>query len=236
MSKSMKQTLKIFSLFLLGTSLAYAGPNYKVEMIIFAQTDDQAFFSEHWPLQDGLQGGTSPNEAKQQTGDFRLLPASDFTLSQAEKLLANSPRYEILSHVAWQQPGLAEGKALSMPVSGGKDYRDSYPERLESRWEVNDQGAIIEVSGPKTLNELDGSVKLVLGRYLHIYTDLIFRKPVIVERLDEETQELTETRTLFDIPIQSHRRMRSRELHYIDHPMAGILIEVTPLESEKAPS
>jgi hypothetical protein len=107
---------------------------------------------------------------------------------------------------------------------------------MESRWEVNDQGDIVEVPGPKTLNELDGSVKLVLGRYLHIYTDLIFRKPVIVERLDEETQELTETQTLFDIPIQSHRRMRSRELHYIDHPMAGILIEVTPLEGDKEPS
>lgn len=232
----MKQLLKIFSLFLLGTPLAYAGPDYKVEIIIFAQTDDQTFFSEHWPLQDGLQGGASPEKAQEQTGKFRLLPTSDFTLSQAEKLLASSPRYEILSHMAWQQPGLAEDKALHMPVSGGKDYRDSYPERMESRWEVNDQGAIIEVPGPKTLNELDGSVKLVLGRYLHIYTDLIFRKPVIVERLDEETQELTETRTLFDIPIQSHRRMRSRELHYIDHPMAGILIEVTPLETEKEPS
>jgi hypothetical protein len=232
----MKHILMIFSLFLLGTPLAYAGPDYKVEIIIFAQTDDQAFFSEHWPLQDGLQGNTSPEEAKEQTGAFRLLPTSDFTLRQAEKLLASSPRYEILSHMAWQQPGLAEDKALNMPVSGGKDYRDSYPERMESRWEVNDQGAIIEVPGPKTLNELDGSVKLVLGRYLHIYTDLIYRKPVIVERLDEETQELTETRTLFDIPIQSHRRMRSRELHYIDHPMAGILIEVTPLETEKEPS
>jgi len=232
----MKQLLKIFSLFLLGTPLAYAGPDYKVEIIIFAQTDDQTFFSEHWPLQDGLQGDASPEKAQEQTAKFRLLPTSDFTLSQAEKLLASSPRYEILSHMAWQQPGLAEDKALNMPVSGGKDYRDSYPERMESRWEVNDQGAIIEVPGPKTLNELDGSVKLVLGRYLHIYTDLIFRKPVIVERLDEETQELTETRTLFDIPIQSHRRMRSRELHYIDHPMAGILIEVTPLETEKEPS
>lgn len=236
MSKSMKHTLKIISLFLLGTPLVYAGPDYKVEMIIFAQTNDQAFFSEHWPLQDGLKGSTSINEAKEQTGDFKLLANTEFTLGQAEKLLSSSPRYEILSHIAWQQPGLAEDKAMDMAISGGKDYRDTYPERMESRWEVNDQGDIVEVPGPRTLNELDGSVKLVLGRYLHIYTDLIFRKPVIVERLDEETQELTETRTLFDIPIQSHRRMRSRELHYIDHPMAGILIEVTPLETEKEPS
>ncbi len=232
----MKYTLKILSLFLMGISQVYAGPDYKVEMIIFAQTDDQAFFSEHWPLQDGLKGAAATDKPEKKSGEFRLLSTADFTLSQASKLLEKSPRYEVLSHIAWQQPGLTEKKALSMAISGGKDYRSSYPERMESRWEVNDQGDIIEVPGPRTLNELDGSVKLVLGRYLHIYTDLIFRKPVIVERLDEETQELTETQTLFDIPIQAHRRMRSRELHYIDHPLAGILIEVTPLEGDKEPS
>jgi hypothetical protein len=227
----MNRFLKLLIPMLLLASSAYAGPDYRVEMIVFAQKDDAAFYSEHWPLQDGLTG--SQTDKTDKIGNFKQLPASEFTLSQAEKLLAASPRYEILTHVAWQQPGLEEDKALEMPVSGGKDYRAEYPERMQSRWEVNAQGEMVEVPGPKTLNELDGHVTLVLGRYLHLYTDLIFRKPVIVEKLDEETQEVAETRTLFDIPIQAHRRMRSRELHYIDHPMAGILIEVTPIETDK---
>lgn len=228
----MNRILKGLLLSLFLSTQAQAGQDYKVEMIIFAQTDDTAFFSEHWPLESGLKGGKDTVKEKK-TGEFRQLASNAFTLAGAERLLAASPRYEILTHIAWQQPGLEESKALSMPVSGGKDYRTAHPERLESRWEVNDLGEIVEVPGPETLNELDGSVTLVLGRFLHIYTDLIYRKPVIVERLDEETQEVSETRTLFDIPIQSHRRMRSRELHYIDHPLAGILIEVTPIESGK---
>jgi hypothetical protein len=228
----MNQLLKILTLFLFLASQVHAGTDYRVEMIVFSQKDDSAFFSEHWPLQGGLQGNRTET-GMDKTGNFRLLPASEFSLAQAEKLLAASPRYEILTHLAWQQPGLEEDKALSMPISGGKDYRSLYPERMQSRWEVNAQGAIVEVPGPQTLNELDGHVTLVLGRYLHLYTDLVFRKPVIVERLDEETQEVAETRTLFDIPIKSHRRMRSRELHYIDHPMAGILIEVTPIETDQ---
>lgn len=232
---NMNQLLKGLLLSLFLTSTVYAAQDYKVEMLIFAQTDDTAFFSEHWPLQSGLKGNEDQTK-DDKIGQFRQLPSSEFTLAGAEKLLAASPRYEILTHIAWRQPGLEESKALSMPISGGKDYRTAHPERLESRWEVNDLGEIVEVPGPKTLNELDGSVTLVLGRFLHIYTDLIYRKPVIVERLDEETQEVTETRTLFDIPIESHRRMRSRELHYIDHPMAGILIEVTPIESGKGKS
>lgn len=32
--------------------------------------------------------------------------------------------------------------------------------------------------------------------------------------------------------IQQSRRMRSTELHYIDHPMLGILVRVTPIEEE----
>lgn len=32
-------------------------------------------------------------------------------------------------------------------------------------------------------------------------------------------------------PIKLTRRMRSKELHYLDHPLAGILIQFTPLEA-----
>ena len=32
------------------------------------------------------------------------------------------------------------------------------------------------------------------------------------------------------IPMKQSRRMRSKELHYIDHPMLGILVRVTPIE------
>jgi len=34
------------------------------------------------------------------------------------------------------------------------------------------------------------------------------------------------------IKLAQHRRMRSKELHYIDHPLMGILIYINPIESE----
>ncbi|MDX1335335.1 MAG: CsiV family protein [Gammaproteobacteria bacterium] len=223
----------VLSLFLL--TQAHAATQYKVEMIFFAQDDDNAFFSENWPLDTGL-NGLEDETAEDKTGEFTEMESSEFTLAGAAKALEKSPRYTLLRHIMWEQPGLEESKALKMPIAGGRDYREEYPKRMQSRWEANEQGQMVEIPGPENLNELDGSVTLVLGRYLHIYTDLIFRKPVIVEQLDEETQEITETRALFDIPVQSHRRMRSRELHYLDHPMVGILIEVTPVETEEEKS
>ncbi|MCK4704001.1 MAG: hypothetical protein KAT90_00855, partial [Gammaproteobacteria bacterium] len=34
-------------------------------------------------------------------------------------------------------------------------------------------------------------------------------------------------------PLQAHRRMRSKELHYIDHPLIGILIQINPVKKPK---
>jgi hypothetical protein len=225
--------LIVFTLCLIGSASA-SDTRYRVEMVFFAQTDEKAFFSEHWPLDEGLAGKASQEETRLKA--FDLLAKSTMTLTDAATRLEKSPRYSVLSHIAWEQPGLAEDKAVSMPISGGTDFREEYPGRMESRWETDEAGQMIEIPGPASLNELDGSVKLVLGRYLHLYTDLVYRKPVIVEQLDEETQEVLERRTLFDIPVQSHRKMRSRELHYLDHPMIGILIEVTPVETADKPS
>jgi len=220
----------LLPILLLFPLLAQAAPRYKVEMIFFRNTDPQAFYSEHWPLAEGLQGQSGERQGVPKA--FRLLPDSEYTLADAEKRLQSSPRYQVLTHLVWVQPGLDAEHALPMPVSGGKDYSLEFPDRMRSHWETNGQGETVEVAGPTSLNELDGSVRLVLGRYLHIYTDLVLRQPVVMEQLDEVTQEVTEQKTLFDVPIRSHRRMRSRELHYLDHPLLGIIIQVTPVEED----
>jgi hypothetical protein len=35
-----------------------------------------------------------------------------------------------------------------------------------------------------------------------------------------------------EYPIKFHRRMRSKELHYLDHPLVGILVMAKPVEKE----
>ena len=80
--------------------------------------------------------------------------------------------------------------------------------------------------------EIDGTLSFSRTRFLHVKSDLWF------------TQFTTMSSQLVDsyIPIHSHRlqhtrRMRSNELHFIDHPFFGILIEITPFryEPETAP-
>ena len=68
-----------------------------------------------------------------------------------------------------------------------------------------------------------GTVKVSLARYLHLELDLLYDRP----RDDTATSADESAPTLFR--LRSKRRMRSTELHYIDHPMFGVLVLITPV-------
>ncbi len=107
---------------------------------------------------------------------------------------------------------------------------------------------------------LDGTIKVVRTRYLHMHTDLIWTVvlPKKIEPTNEETllvkddfnlaianlkQELEEKpnsfiETLEKLNLQSyafkaHRKMRSKKQHYIDHPKLGIATIIMPVIIDK---
>ena len=68
---------------------------------------------------------------------------------------------------------------------------------------------------------LDGTVKLARERYLHLFVDLLY--------YDREASSWGSKRS----KLREHRRMRSRELHYIDHPRFGILVQAIPVKRDE---
>lgn len=75
---------------------------------------------------------------------------------------------------------------------------------------------------------VEGMVKISVNRYLHVDLDLLMRgTPAGADRLPGGFQTFR-----FD----EHRRMRSKELHFIDHPLMGMLILITPLNAGKIQS
>ena len=66
---------------------------------------------------------------------------------------------------------------------------------------------------------LDGLIRITRGRFLHLETDLL------LQPADSATP----------YRVQLHRRMRSGETHYVDHPMLGILIRAERVEVAVAP-
>ncbi len=80
---------------------------------------------------------------------------------------------------------------------------------------------------PVEVNILDSSFTVSIGRYLHVWVDMIYREPIAISpKIDGDDQE-------FILPaygIKMHRRMRSNELHYIDHPKVSMLVKITRYE------
>lgn len=200
-------------------------PLYKVELIVFAPTDAGTTDEEIWPQDLPGPDMSAAVELRSGTGPdgLRALPESARELAETARLLENSGRYHVIVHRVWQQPGLPAERAVAVAVHGGEDYSTAFPELMAPRWEYDAQGVLVERPGPARLEQLDGWVKIVLGRYLHIHTDLVLRMPTPAGPLGRE-------RRLIEVHMRQQRRMRSRELHYLDHPLLGVLVKVTPLE------
>jgi len=87
--------------------------------------------------------------------------------------------------------------------------------------------AEVQIPEPAEVNILDNSFTVSIGRYLHVWIDMIYREPVAISpELDGESQEFI----LPSYGITMHRRMRSNELHYIDHPKVSMLVKITRYE------
>lgn len=104
--------------------------------------------------------------------------------------------------------------------------------------------------------EISGEVFLYRSRYLHLVTDLkvqhwqslankskLDKKALIFPNHKNTLENIipsnnsTPLIAINEVPlraaeIKQSRRMRSKELHYIDHPMLGILVRVTPILDE----
>lgn len=207
MNPLIKSSIAILLICLSQTAIS---KDYIVEMIFFANTNtssDSVHISNQAVVPD-LGGAISLSQGSQSSG-FVPLTSDTFSLGGKVDALNSSGKYKVLKHMAWLQPGLAREDAIAVQVHAGKNYKDEFSERSFSNYPVN---------------ELDGTVKVVLGRFLHVYTDLVYRKTFNINSGDA----LGRSRVLADFPIKTHRKMRSKTLHYIDHPYLGILVEIRP--------
>ncbi len=74
----------------------------------------------------------------------------------------------------------------------------------------------IYVSGSTRTGNMTGTVRVYVQRYLHVDLDLLL--------------ETNNGPSPGVFRMQEHRRMKSKELHYIDHPMLGAFVRITPVQ------
>ena len=133
--------------------------------------------------------------------------------SDTVKKIVKSLHYDLLAHVGWRQPGL--------------ELKKTMPIWIRSK-QVFDQATDLTTPDNQPLYELEGKITIALARYLHIYTDLIFRRPGSPDNTVKTLGDLANNHVLDRYNLKEHRRMRSKKLHYLDHPEFALLVLITP--------
>ncbi len=271
-------TLLVLAALLPGVSLAQSDtdssakpdPQYDVELVVFknikAPKSREFILPVSSPSRDEkmLDLSSASSVAAAAKLGYRILPNDELRLLDTVTRLVESPRYELLLHVAWRQPGVEREKAMPIWLRGGRIYGSEYTsidnqlELLESipRVDGAEPGSeqnfafdeqsleaielqLLEQQALRVhqgLYEFEGKITVALSRYLHTYTDLVFRRPRLsvdpVTTNAPQDQYLAayaaDTRILNNHNLKEHRRMRSKNLHYLDNPEFAMLILITP--------
>ena len=130
---------------------------------------------------------------------FRILAASELELGDAVDAMRRSRPYRVLGHVGWQQTGVDTDRSVRLDLKR------------------------LGITNPR------GTIELYRRRFLHVVVDF--------EYFDGEGTFWQVPPGFGLAPLQYARRyqladeanaIRSGEYWYIDHPMFGVLVRITP--------
>ena len=153
--------------------------------------------------------------------DFQGAEITDKEFSAALANLQRSSRYRVLAVKSWRQPALGREEARAVRVTGGNTYGAHH--------------------------QLDGSVRLITSQTLHFETNLWLgdyaAQPANVGGpapapefsagdIDAQAEPAIDADYVATrlINIRDSRAMNSGDLHYLDHPMLGVLVKVVRLK------
>lgn len=221
-SDSMKNTMTIISLrraakWLVIGSLMLGGVaqarDYQIEVVLFENVEGRELTAGglYYPkMGRSLRLGTEEAVA---AGFVPL--EQNLSLADNARSIAASRRYRLIRHLAWRQPGLEEKAAIPIRVSLGETIPLFLPDSIDDYENFIPASADVSATRERPINTstINGSITVHLGRFLHMNAQLVFT--------DTETQQ--------SFRLSQSRKMRSRELHYIDNPRFGILTRIVPI-------
>lgn len=154
---------------------------------------------------------------------FRSLKKDAYTLTDVAGSLQRSSKYELLKHQAWLQP--IDATPTPILIQTGDRYDDLF--------------------------EIDGTLAFSRSRFLHLDANLWFTQFIPLHDSSGDRQQMMQNqgRTFSDkarnypdlvelerhrgthmafhtSPLRHSRRMRSSEMHFIDHPFFGVLVKI----------
>lgn len=205
--------------------------------------------SENTGADSSLQSQSSIDLTKE---PYYLLPPTDRSLNAQAQKLQRNPNFEVLFHNAWRQVITNKKSSKAILINGGQHFGEhqslegsirlsvaTYLELQTNLWfaqydlnvgqEITQQWPEIPMRpnyAKSNLNTLSLDSELELDQALAsenaTWASGSFGK-------DDSVQEANSTYIARQIILlQQERDMRSSEVHYIDHPVLGLIIQITP--------
>lgn len=212
----MKGLPSLFALLLTALLLAAAPasaqqgtPWYEIELIVFRQPEPSGLDAELHPV------GPPAPQAEQVVSlrqphsgsilPYSMLSGNELQLGGVYKSLQDSRHYQPLLHIGWRQPGLAGTEAASIAIPA-----DWQPWTNSAR------------------PPLHGLVRFQQDRFLHFGVDLRYQVSPVEPAVDNGAEEQLRPTYVH----QQSRRLRTGELHYLDHPTLGVVVQVRRLTTD----
>jgi len=175
---------------------------------------------------------------------FEFLDSSHLQLiKQRQKLHAHASFTPVL-HTVWRMPVYDRVSAKPIHLFAGKNFALDFQNQTSDSQDINTQ-----------LSDkwaIDGNFKIYLEHYLFIDSQLIIRQkttqkvPIVqpiesqdlnvissengVELMDvnRETEVVStqQEQVIAEVLFDQNRRLRSEEIHYLDHPLMGIIVQI----------
>lgn len=232
MPKNRQHNLMITQLFLISSLLITGAQTqaatlwYQVEMIVFKQNHSATTVKEPLPENSILPDPSTaiplnhtgnPGKRLGSSVAFKLLGRNQLSMKDYYNRLSASRVYQPVAHIAWRQPVpySRHGQKLQLRFGGlisgsTNDNSQGFP---DNRADIK---PVTVSSNNSQLNEFSGTLAISRLRYLHFNVDLAYHPKRSANNKTFRMREI--------------RRMRSKVVHLLDHPMFGIIVYMTPLK------
>ncbi|MGM0553318.1 MAG: CsiV family protein [Pseudomonadota bacterium] len=194
---------------------AQVGRAYHVELVIFEHTGP-----EGRQLQTEIAREHEPNLTGSRIGEGAYQVSEEgFDLGEVTDRLEESGAGRVIARLAWEQIGRDHRSAPWLRIREGQ--------RLGPRDLLLRESVLRPTPLPQAgdRRELEGRLRIWVGHFLHLETDLVYHVDPDVDPSGSETSR--------GVVVRGHQRMNSGdELFYLDHPVVGIIARVTRLDEE----
>lgn len=186
------------------------------------------------------QDGNAPTQAR--LVPYLEMPPDQNRLDEVYHILTISGAYRPLYHASWQQPELDEDHALYVHLHADRGGNTDVPEAATTRAGENGAADGMDAAGTAAVPAysapepaFDAMLRVRASHFLHLDVDAAYfpEDPAVLHTAQDADPDRTAYNRADYVRLTESRRIRLKELHYFDHPLFGVIVQVTRLEKDE---